>query len=120
MDGPGTTESKCVTKITKRFRDMGSDMSRDDVSDVINELSEMARKKAKIDKAGHTAGDYGRQLYLAARELTEREKLAQIVERRQRAINVIRREDLMSRIAEFGVPPDKAVQFSDIGSARGV
>lgn len=120
MASPGTIESKCVTKITKRFRDMGSDMSRDDVSDVINELSEMAREKAKIDKAGHTAGDYGRQLFLAARELTEREKLAQIVEKRQRAINIIRREDLMSRISEFGVSPDKALAFIDIGSARGV
>lgn len=120
MASPGTIESKCVSSIVKRFRDMGSALSRNDVSDVVNELSELARDKAKIDKAGHTAGDYGRQLVLAARELTEREKLAQVVEKRQRAIGVIRRNDLMSRISEFGVSDARAMEYLDVGSIRGI
>lgn len=85
-------ESKCVSAITKNFRDMGSALSKDDIKDVVNELSELARAKSK------NAGDYGSWLARTARELTEREQIALAVEKRQRAVNILRRERLLGKI----------------------
>lgn len=87
--------TQCATRVSKSMREDGTKLTDRQIRDVIDELYGLAGDK------NPTVGRAGNQIGRLARELTEREQIALAVEKRQRAINILRRERLMGKIAQI-------------------
>lgn len=92
----------------------GKDFTEDEMLDIVEELE---RRKARIRRDAPLTGD-AEALLKAAQEISEEEKVAALIEKRSRAINVLRKKERLSSYANNGNRVDRTLRAMNVGSER--